>query len=108
MNWMNKIIVALHILFLLSSCHKAPSAIGEYVYMEGSLVHSYKNCHASENTTLAKSHDLFQNTHKHLGKYYRNAEQENFWEVRFCGSCISESMMSAIEDSIAKYDVDYE
>lgn len=106
---MNKtIIIPFLTLFLFPSCDRPPSTIGEYVYMEGYLVHSYKNCHVAEETTLTRSRDLFQNTHKHLGRYYKNAEHKNFWEVHFCGSCISESMMSAIEDSIAKYDVDYE
>lgn len=92
------------ILFILTSCNNPPSSIGEYVYMDGYVVHSYKNCKMAEETMITKSIDLFQNSHKHLGKYYRNSEPENFWEIHFCGSCISESMMKAIEDSIAKYD----
>ena len=105
---MNKAIVASLILCVFSSCDNPPSTIGEYVYMEGDLVHSYKNCKVAGETTIARSRDLFQNTHKHNGKYYRVADFKNTWEVRFCSSCISELMMNAMEDSIAKYDNHYD
>ena len=105
---MKKTVAFLSLISLFISCNRPPKEVGEFLYMEGDFVHSYKDCKVAEETTITRSSNLFQNTHKHNGKYYRIAESKNFWEVSFCSSCISESMMIAIEDSIAKYDTTYE